>query len=520
MKSPPVACVDLLHIPALFFNQEIRKSGISLKNAHFPEYLSSRLTCAGNKSPVPATGEQPATTAPAPPDPEPSRPAAVETLTPRERRFAVALCVFGILLYFLVNIHRVAIPGQIFSQLQAELGASASAIAGLSTAFMYVYAATQLIVGVLVDRYGGMRVLALGGVVMSLGSLLFACSTSLWMLFASRALVGLGGGCAYLSLVKECARLYPLRFTTVLGFVILFGYSGGVAGTYPFVGAVNAWGWRSGMLGIAFAGVLVMAGMALFWRRVRKPPVNHAAALSFEPYRRGFSNIHNLKGIFSYSLSFGLYYVVLTVVGKKFLEDAGGIPPAVAALCCSVMVLLSALCNQATGILSALNSNRRRPFILLQTAVVPAGSLLVLAGMLLVSPGPVRGLLLIAGFLLITFASGFSPVTNAIMLEVNPPSLTGVGVGIGNFSAYAFVALVGTLSGGVLDCFRGQAQADASGALRYPDAAYVVLFLIYLLIGLGAHAMARRLSETGGRNIHVGAARTVRVLGLRLTLRY
>ena len=489
-----------------------------MKNARFSEFLSSRLTREGDKSPVPATGEQPATTAPAPTDPEPSKPAAAETLTPREWRFAAVLCFFGMLLYFLVNIHRVAIPGQIFSQLQAELGVSASAIAGLGTSFMYIYAVTQLVVGVLVDRYGGMRVAALGGVVMSLGSLLFACSANLWMLFAGRALVGLGGGCAYLCLVKECARLFPGRFTSVLGFIILFGYTGGIAGTYPFVGAVNAWGWRSGMLGIALAGVLVLAGMALFWRRVRKPPVNHAAALSWEPYRRGFSNLHNLKGVFSYSLSFGMYYVVLTVIGKKFLEDAGGLAPSKAALCCSVMVLLSALCNQVSGILSSMSGNRRRPFILLQTAMVPAGSLLVLAGMLGVPQGPVRGLLLVAGFLLITFASGFSPVTNAIMLEVNPPALTGVGVAIGNFSAYAFVALLGTLSGGVLDAFRSQAQTDASGALRYPDATYLVLFGIYLLIGLGTHLLAYRLKETHGRNIHEGRALTLRFLGLRLNL--
>ena len=101
-----------------------------------------------------------------------------ETPTPRERRFTVALFLMGLAMYFVVNIHRVAIPGQIFSQLQAELRVSASAIAGLGTAFMYIYAVTQLLVGVLVDRYGGMRVLAVGGVVIAVGTLLFACSTA------------------------------------------------------------------------------------------------------------------------------------------------------------------------------------------------------------------------------------------------------------------------------------------------------------------------------------------------------
>lgn len=469
-----------------------------------------------NESTPPVAGGQQAAEAPA--DPESEQSAAVEKLTPREWRAAVALCFLGMLLYFLLNIHRVAIPGQIFSQLQAELKASASAIAGLGTSFMYIYAATQLAVGVLVDRYGGMRISVLGGVIMSLGSLLFACSTNIWMHFAGRALVGLGGGCAYLCLVKECARLFPGRFTTVLGFIILFGYSGGIAGTYPFVWAVKAWGWRSGMLGITLAGVLVLIAMALLWHRTPKPPNNHEARLTWEPYRRGFTNINNLKGIFSYSLSFGLYYVVLTVVGKKFLEDAGGLSSATAALCCSIMVLLSAICNQVSGFLSMAMGNRRRPFILVQTAVVPLGCLLVLAGMLW-AQGTLRGVLLVTGFFLITFASGFSPLTNAIMLEVNPPALTGVGVAIGNFSSYAFVALLGTLSGGVLDAFRRGARVDAAGALHYPDAAYLVLFGIYLLIGLGAHLLAFRIRETYGKNIHEGRTFTVRLLGRNITLR-
>jgi hypothetical protein len=76
------------------------------------------------------------------------------------------------------------------------------------------------------------------------------------------------------------------------------------------------------------------------------------------------------------------------------------------------------------------------------------------------------GVVMSLGMLLITMASGFSPVTNALMLEVNPPALTGVGVGIANFSAYAFVALFSSVVCGVLDRFHLQAQVDAAGSRR------------------------------------------------------
>jgi hypothetical protein len=183
------------------------------------------------------------------------------------------------------------------------------------------------------------------------------------------------------------------------------------------------------------------------------------------------------------------------------------------------MVLLSAVSNQVTGILSSLMGNRRRSFILWQTGFVPAGCLLVLAALLFLPRGAVLGYVLVAAFLVITLVSGFTPITNAFVLEVNPKALTGVGVGISNFSDFAFVAIFSNLSGGLLDLFNKQSKVDAAGALHYPDAAYLVLFGFFFLIGVGAHVIAYRIPETHGRNIHKGELNTVRFLGLRLNLR-
>ena len=62
---------------------------------------------------------------------------------------AIALVVFAmcVLLYFIINIQRVSIPGQLFDTLQRELEVSASAVSSLGTAFMYVFATAQLFVG-------------------------------------------------------------------------------------------------------------------------------------------------------------------------------------------------------------------------------------------------------------------------------------------------------------------------------------------------------------------------------------
>ena len=55
-----------------------------------------------------------------------------------------ALLGTATVLYFFANFQRAGVPGTIFDQLQSTLGLSATAISGLSSAFMYIYAFGQL----------------------------------------------------------------------------------------------------------------------------------------------------------------------------------------------------------------------------------------------------------------------------------------------------------------------------------------------------------------------------------------
>ena len=221
---------------------------------------------------------------------------SVRTLPPRERRFTVLLFALGIIIYFVVYIQRVAVPGQIFNELQSDLQISATQVASLGAVFMYVYAATQLLVGLLVDKYGGMRVLGMGAVLMTVGGILFPLADSHAMLLLSRMLVGLGCGAAYLSMVKECDRLYSDNFTAVMGLVIFLGYLGGVAGTFPWPKAPACWaGGPALAIGLAER---CHAADCLHLEKSRASQGDRRAN-SFKPYLYGFRNLNNLKILFS-----------------------------------------------------------------------------------------------------------------------------------------------------------------------------------------------------------------------------
>ena len=74
------------------------------------------------------------------------------------RAVILAFMASLITVYFFVNFQKaVLIP--VFNELQADFGVNAGAVTGVTTAFMLVYAAMQFATGLIVDRYGGIRVL-------------------------------------------------------------------------------------------------------------------------------------------------------------------------------------------------------------------------------------------------------------------------------------------------------------------------------------------------------------------------
>ena len=140
------------------------------------------------------------------------------------RVFFLLICGTG--LYFFANLQRVAIPGTVFDQLQGNLHASAPYITALGASFMYVYAVSQLLVGLFLDRYGGIRTILVGGFLFCLGSLLFPLFRSLPLLYLIRALTALGASTIYLSMVMEISRAVPRNYSMVSAIFLMTGYFG------------------------------------------------------------------------------------------------------------------------------------------------------------------------------------------------------------------------------------------------------------------------------------------------------
>lgn len=415
--------------------------------------------------------------------------------TRQNRLVALLLIAIGCAIYFFANFLRVAVPGTIFDELQAGLELSASQVTGLGSFFMYPYALAQLPVGLLVARYGGRRTIAGSCILFLFGALLFPLAQHYALLAFSRLVTGVGSAGVFLSLIDLTVRTFRRHAGIFSGFVVMIGYTGGIVATAPFSWAVARFSWRPTLL---FIGFLVGVAYALFLLLCRAaPPRRVRAEVAFHPgiYFRLLKNPANRHFCF-YCLNFGVFYVLVTVLGKKFLEDVAGFSGERAAAVFSVVVACSAIGNGVLGFLSRLAGNRRKLFFLLPTVTC---SLTVLASMATAFFGW-SGWLPAVGIVLLAFFSSTNSITIPYAMEINAPGQGGLVIGMLNSLSYLMVAVLGNLGGVVLDLFTPE-TVETGGRIVYPPSAYGVIFGVLFLMSLVTLRQLSRLPETYGRRL-------------------
>lgn len=152
--------------------------------------------------------------------------------------------------------------------LKTELGATAEDLASASGLWFLTFAAMQLPVGWALDHIGPRRttiaLLAFGG---SGGALVFGMATTPLAIKLAMALIGIGCAPVLMASYYIFARQFPPAvFATLASAMIGFGSLGNIAGSLPLAWAVQAFGWRETMLGLAVTTLLVAALLGLLLR--------------------------------------------------------------------------------------------------------------------------------------------------------------------------------------------------------------------------------------------------------------
>lgn len=162
----------------------------------------------------------------------------------------VVFCPFAagyFLSFFLRNVNAV-----IAKDLARDFSLSPSELGFLTSTYLLAFAAIQLPLGVLLDRYGPRRVVATLLCVAAAGALIFGLARDLTMLSLGRALIGIGVSAGLMGAIKAFTLWFPLsRLATLNGAYLAVGGLGGLSATAPAEALLGAFGWRALFYGLS-----------------------------------------------------------------------------------------------------------------------------------------------------------------------------------------------------------------------------------------------------------------------------
>jgi len=401
----------------------------------------------------------------------------------------------GAALYLVGFFHRVA-PAVITRELAAEFALSAAALGHLSALYFYSYVAIQVPTGMLVDRYGPRRILALGAAGAAAGALLFAGTEAFALVGAGRLLIGASAGVAFVAMMKLSTHwFHPSRFALVAGLALGTGMVGAVSAGAPLRWLADLFGWRGVMLAAAAATAALAVAI---WMLVRDDPRERGYA-SYLPAAHHDAPAHSMTGGLARVLASrnvllvcfmngGVSGPVLTFAGLwgvPFLATHYGLSTAAAAGLCSLMLLAWGVGGPLAGVLSD-RMKARKPLYFAGAVVATLAWL----GVLLVPGLPFAVLVVL--LVLAGLASGIIMIGYAWAKESAPAALAGTTGGVVNMGNMVGGMLMQPAVGWVLD--RAWDGGLEAGLRVHSFAAYrdgFALMLAWLVAVVAVTAFAR-----------------------------
>jgi MFS family permease len=158
--------------------------------------------------------------------------------------------------YFLSYMYRV-VNAVISPDLVADLGLSPSALGLLTATYFITFAAFQLPLGVLLDRFGPRRTESVLLLFAGLGAFIFSQAESFAGLILGRALIGFGVSACLMAAFKAYTMWFPReKWPMVNGFQMACGGLGALAATSPVEAALGITDWRTVFLVLSLLTVL------------------------------------------------------------------------------------------------------------------------------------------------------------------------------------------------------------------------------------------------------------------------
>ncbi|MFE6398090.1 MFS transporter [Streptomyces alboflavus] len=361
-----------------------------------------------------------------------------------------------------------------------RFGVGATALSSFAAVQLAVFAATQVPVGLLVDRHGPRTMLTTSLAVMAAGQTMVASSHSFALVLTGRALLGCGDAMVMISVLRLIASWFPAARTPVLAQVtVVVGTAGGLAAAPPLSAALRAFGWEPVFFSVALITACMTAGV---WLTVRNTPDGHAPSAvrgpSPESLRTALSEAWRQPttavGLW---LMFTVHFPVQVFVllwGYPFLTQGQGVSAATASYLIAVPLVVTMVLGPVFGVISGRRPQWRLPLVLAIT-----GATTVTWAVVLLWPGTHAPLALL---FLLTVVLGLGNPAAVFGLDIarsgSPSHRIGAASGIANIGGYTAALLAMMLIGAALDHGQGAATTPDLMDFRVAMATQITLQVV------------------------------------------
>ncbi|NLF06264.1 MAG: MFS transporter [Actinomycetales bacterium] len=408
---------------------------------------------------------------------------------PSRTRRASAVFGAAVLVYFVAVVHRTAL-GVAGVEALDRFGTEATGLAMLSVAQIATYAAMQIPAGHLLDRFGPLRMLVAGSILMAIGQAAMAFTDSLGLALVARVLLGAGDAPVFISATRLISAWFPPRRVPVLVQVTgLVGQAGQLATAIPVAWVLYELGWTPAFGVLAGVGLVAAVVAALGIRmpdagdRVTEQPPDRLWA----SVRAATATAGNRLGFWSHFVTPFSANVITLLWGVPFFVTAQGRTPAEASGLLVVLTVSAMVSGPTAGVLTARHP-LRRSWIVLGSAVATG-----VAWVALLAFDTPRPLWQLALFCVVLGAGGpISLVGIDFARSWSPVSRLGIASGYVNVGGFASTVVGVLLVGLVLQL------ASEPGATTYSLDEYRLAFaslLLPWLVGLVGVLRNRRLTR-------------------------
>jgi MFS family permease len=367
---------------------------------------------------------------------------------------AWAVWAVGLSAYVVAVLHRTSLGvAGLDAQVRFDIGAGA--LASFAVLQLLVYAGLQVPVGLLLDRFGSLRLVVTGALVMASGQALMAFADGVTGAVLARVLVGAGDAMTFISVLRLVPRWFPSRRVPVVTQLTgLVGQLGQVLSAVPLAALLAGPGWTTAFVSTSAAGVFVaiVATVALHDTPDRR--VNSGEAVTVR--RLGDDLVGAWRhpgtrlGLWTHFTTQFPGTVFALIWGYPFLIAGEGLSRGEASTLLTLFVLTGMTAGPVVGVLVQRHPLRRSWLVL---GVIGANAL----GWGLIIAWPGRAPLQV--LVLLVLALGLGGPGSMIGFEFartfNPPSRLGTATGIVNVGGFVASLLSILLIGLILDARTG-----------------------------------------------------------------